>query len=327
MAPLHAEHDADERDRLPQRTAGRPPAPVAACRGSRRRRPRARTGAGRRRPRPHHQQADTTVAVKAPANTHQSARRQSSPAMITLLPPEITRGDGVAVGARAPVLDLVHRVGQQALDQHAQRHRAQVVATRRIPAVRGQRRAERDSREAPQQHRDHPHLQPHPAKASRHTRLTLPARSPDPSERVPTIVRWHDPGESSRGGHGAAPQVEAWRLHVLLQAGYPLRRRRAAGRSDADLHQGRGDAEPRLLRPRGRPDPHLSQLEAWAANRHQARAGSRRRRPTATGPSTPWPGSTRAWPTGSARLPQRLGRGRAVGARAHRPLGARLLPA
>ncbi len=34
-----------------------------------------------------------------------------------------------------------------------------------------------------------------------------------------------------------AAQVEAWRLHVLLQAGYPLRLAERLARSDADLHR------------------------------------------------------------------------------------------
>jgi hypothetical protein len=32
-------------------------------------------------------------------------------------------------------------------------------------------------------------------------------------------------------------RVEAWRLHVLLQAGYPLRIAERLARSDADLHR------------------------------------------------------------------------------------------
>ena len=35
----------------------------------------------------------TVVAVNAAANTHHSARGESSPATITLLPPEMTRGE------------------------------------------------------------------------------------------------------------------------------------------------------------------------------------------------------------------------------------------
>jgi len=34
----------------------------------------------------------------------------------------------------------------------------------------------------------------------------------------------------------AAAAVEAWRLHVLLQAGYPLRLAERVARSNADLH-------------------------------------------------------------------------------------------
>jgi hypothetical protein len=34
----------------------------------------------------------------------------------------------------------------------------------------------------------------------------------------------------------AAAEVEAWRLHRLLQAGYPLRLAERIARSDADLH-------------------------------------------------------------------------------------------
>jgi hypothetical protein len=34
----------------------------------------------------------------------------------------------------------------------------------------------------------------------------------------------------------AASQVEAWRLHVLLQAGYPLRVAERVAKSSADLH-------------------------------------------------------------------------------------------
>ena len=32
-------------------------------------------------------------------------------------------------------------------------------------------------------------------------------------------------------------EVEAWRLHVLLRAGYPIRIAERIARSDADLHQ------------------------------------------------------------------------------------------
>jgi hypothetical protein len=35
----------------------------------------------------------------------------------------------------------------------------------------------------------------------------------------------------------AASQVEAWRLHVLLQAGYPLRVAERLAKSSADLHR------------------------------------------------------------------------------------------
>ena len=41
--------------------------------------------------------------------------------------------------------------------------------------------------------------------------------------------------DEGRSDAGAA--VEAWRLHVLLQAGYPLRVAERIARSDADLHQ------------------------------------------------------------------------------------------
>jgi hypothetical protein len=38
-------------------------------------------------------------------------------------------------------------------------------------------------------------------------------------------------------GMGVSPEVEAWRLHVLLQAGYPLNVAERLARSDADLHK------------------------------------------------------------------------------------------
>ena len=38
-------------------------------------------------------------------------------------------------------------------------------------------------------------------------------------------------------GTDAASQVEAWRLHVLLQAGYPLRVAERLAKSPADLHR------------------------------------------------------------------------------------------
>jgi len=34
-----------------------------------------------------------------------------------------------------------------------------------------------------------------------------------------------------------SPEVEAWRLHVLLQAGYPVNVAERLARSDADLHK------------------------------------------------------------------------------------------
>ena len=38
-------------------------------------------------------------------------------------------------------------------------------------------------------------------------------------------------------GTDAASRVEAWRLHVLLQAGYPLRVAERLAKSTADLHR------------------------------------------------------------------------------------------
>ncbi|HEY3764802.1 MAG TPA: hypothetical protein VGL44_06555 [Gaiellales bacterium] len=38
-------------------------------------------------------------------------------------------------------------------------------------------------------------------------------------------------------GTDAASQVEAWRLHVLLSAGYPLRVAERLAKSSADLHR------------------------------------------------------------------------------------------
>jgi len=35
---------------------------------------------------------------------------------------------------------------------------------------------------------------------------------------------------------GTSPEVEAWRLHVLLQAGYPLRVAERIAAANADLH-------------------------------------------------------------------------------------------
>jgi len=35
---------------------------------------------------------------------------------------------------------------------------------------------------------------------------------------------------------GTAAEVEAWRLHVLLQAGYPLKVAERIAQADADLH-------------------------------------------------------------------------------------------
>ena len=36
---------------------------------------------------------------------------------------------------------------------------------------------------------------------------------------------------------GTSAEVEAWRLHVLLQAGYPLRVAERLAKSPADLHR------------------------------------------------------------------------------------------
>jgi hypothetical protein len=38
-------------------------------------------------------------------------------------------------------------------------------------------------------------------------------------------------------GTDAASRVEAWRLHILLQAGYPLRVAERLAKSPADLHR------------------------------------------------------------------------------------------
>jgi hypothetical protein len=35
---------------------------------------------------------------------------------------------------------------------------------------------------------------------------------------------------------GTSPEVEAWRLHVLLQAGYPLKVAERIAAANADLH-------------------------------------------------------------------------------------------
>ena len=35
---------------------------------------------------------------------------------------------------------------------------------------------------------------------------------------------------------GTSPEVEAWRLHVLLQAGYPLKVAERIAAADTDLH-------------------------------------------------------------------------------------------
>ncbi len=56
----------------------------------------------------------------------------------------------------------------------------------------------------------------------------------------------------------AASQVEAWRLHVLLQAGYPLRVAERLAKSAADLHRAVQMLEARLHSAHGRADPHLS---------------------------------------------------------------------
>jgi hypothetical protein len=38
-------------------------------------------------------------------------------------------------------------------------------------------------------------------------------------------------------GGAVSPEVEAWRLHVLLQAGYPVNVAERLARSGADLHK------------------------------------------------------------------------------------------
>jgi len=38
-------------------------------------------------------------------------------------------------------------------------------------------------------------------------------------------------------GSAVSPEVEAWRLHVLLQAGYPVTVAERLAQSGADLHQ------------------------------------------------------------------------------------------
>jgi hypothetical protein len=45
------------------------------------------------------------------------------------------------------------------------------------------------------------------------------------------------PAEVLEEGADTASQVEAWRLHVLLQAGYPLRVAERLAKSSADLHK------------------------------------------------------------------------------------------
>jgi hypothetical protein len=68
-------------------------------------------------------------------------------------------GRGVAVGAGAPVLELVDRMGKDALDEDAEGDGTEVVPA--LDVVTGaERGAEGDGREAPQKHRDDAQLEP-----------------------------------------------------------------------------------------------------------------------------------------------------------------------
>ena len=60
--------------------------------------------------------------------------------------------------------------------------------------------------------------------------------------------------------HSERAKVESWRLHVLIEAGYPLPlAEKLAVALDADLHEAVELVAPGLRPPHGRRDPALSQ--------------------------------------------------------------------
>ena len=80
---------------------------------------------------------------------------------MTLLPPLMTRGAGSRSVPERQSDDLVHAVGDEALQEHPDAHGGEVAGHRdAVPVVPGERRAEGDRRERPQEHGDDPDLEP-----------------------------------------------------------------------------------------------------------------------------------------------------------------------
>ena len=110
----------------------------------------------------------------------------------------------VPVGARSPVHDLVHTVGDESLEQQPDRHGQEVGPDHDIAAaVRGDGGAEGDGRVGPVEERNHPHLQVDAEEAAaiageRH-RCSLGARG---SPRSPERPRM---GDQRALGHARLP--------------------------------------------------------------------------------------------------------------------------
>ena len=119
-------------------------------------------------------------------------------------------------------------------------------------------------------------------------------------------------------------KVESWRLHVLIEAGYPLSLAERLAVSEADLHTAVEMIEQRLRARDGRRDPALAAtVGAPSTLRRGEGRGAPVRRPHRLLGRVVQRGVAR-W---LARLPTRLGRGRGDRAAPARALGERLLHA
>ena len=139
---------------------------------------------------------------------------------------------------------------------------------------------------------------------------------------------WPRRPKSSSPNGGERSKVESWRLHVLMEAGYPLPLAERLAGSEADLHT-RGRARRPGLRARDRRrDPalapaHFRLPRAWHADRDGEGRGDSVRRPQGLLRRVLQPRRRRVAPAAA----DGLGRGRGHGAAAQRPLAVGLLHA
>ena len=260
--PRRSRTATGRRTRPPRRrTGGRRPAPAAGCRARRRPRRPGRTAAspGRaRRPAP---APARWWRRRRPRTARVSARWRQQAGHQHLAAAGDDARRVVPVGARAPVLDLVHACARARPGSarpasprpgSTSRRACRSVAARAVPSVIAEKLQSstgitRNSSQRPRSDGAH---------AGR--RYQRPRVAQGSSDRR----SYHDPHDRGTTDRGAArapsAEVEAWRLHVLLQAGYPLKVAERIARRDADLHRAVEMLEHGLRAARGRADPDLT---------------------------------------------------------------------